>query len=106
VHESEINVTCNPTDSELLEHLCTILADNPNSTGPFYSWSNYSFEDRKAVLKSMLELSEEDANHLGSLFASRISKLILRYRECGVDLLNASVTEMEWLRTENGVLPS
>jgi hypothetical protein len=106
VHGSEIKVSCNPTDSELLEHLCTLLADNPSSPGPFYSWSHYSHEDRKAMLKSMLELSKEDANHLGSLFETRITKLILRYREWGVDLLNASVTEMEWMRTENGDLPS
>jgi hypothetical protein len=106
VHGSEINVTCNPTDSELLEHLCTLLAENPSSPGLFYSWTLYSHEDRKAVLTSMLELSKEDATHLGHIFASRITKLILRYREWGVDLLNASLTEMEWLRTENGVLPS
>ncbi len=72
----------------------------------FHSWSLYSHEDRKAVLTSMLELSEEDATYLGHIFANRITKLIWRYREWGIDLLNASLTEMEWLRTENSVLPS
>lgn len=61
---------------------------------------------RAAASPCNLELSKEHAAHLGRIFASRITKPILRNREWGIDLLNASLTELEWLRAENGVLPS
>jgi len=104
---SEVDVSCRPTDSELLEHLCKLLSETHRSSGLFDSWWGLRcYDDRKAALTSMLELPTEDATDLGPIFASRMTKLILRYRELGVDLLKASISEMECLRAEDGFLPS